>query len=83
VYCASLGTQFLYTSHGWTLVSAVVEKTAGVPFESYLKSMLDDLGLENTYMETNAPIIPHRGRLAINCILIIGWIAKETPAYVQ
>lgn len=55
-------SQFLYTSHGWTLVSAVVEKAAGKTFEKYLTQTLDELGMTNTYLEYNAPIIPNRGR---------------------
>lgn len=56
------GTEFLYSTHGWTLVSAVVEKAAKMPFEKYLKKMLDEMGLENTYLEEYQPLIYNRGR---------------------
>ncbi|XP_053375154.1 serine beta-lactamase-like protein LACTB, mitochondrial isoform X2 [Mercenaria mercenaria] len=55
-------SKFLYSTHGWTLVSAVVEKAAKMPFEKYLKKVLDELGLENTYLDEHTPLIYNRGR---------------------
>ncbi|KAK3598506.1 hypothetical protein CHS0354_001044 [Potamilus streckersoni] len=53
---------FLYTTHGWTLVSAVLEGAAKMPFEKLIVSLFQDLGLENTYLDKHAPLIYHRGR---------------------
>ncbi|KAL3884356.1 hypothetical protein ACJMK2_024502 [Sinanodonta woodiana] len=53
---------FLYTTHGWTLVSAVLEGAAKMPFEKLIVGLFQDLGLENTYLEKNSPLIYQRGR---------------------
>ncbi|XP_045173567.1 serine beta-lactamase-like protein LACTB, mitochondrial [Mercenaria mercenaria] len=55
-------SKYLYTTYGWTLVSAVVEKVAKMPFEKYLQETLDELGLENTYLDEHKPLIYNRGR---------------------
>ena len=52
----------MYTTHGWTLISAVVEKAAKMPFEKLMMLIFDELGLENTYLEENQPLIKNRGR---------------------
>lgn len=56
------GSKFLYTTHGWTLVSAVAEKAAKIPFDKFLKLVLDELGMENTYLDEHKPLIYNRGR---------------------
>ncbi|XP_060569279.1 serine beta-lactamase-like protein LACTB, mitochondrial [Ruditapes philippinarum] len=68
--CCYLGSKFLYTTHGWTLISAVVEKAAKMPFEEYLRQTLDELGLENTYLEEHQPLIKNRGRY-INTLMFL------------
>ncbi|XP_076081665.1 serine beta-lactamase-like protein LACTB, mitochondrial [Mytilus galloprovincialis] len=55
------GSKFLYTSHGWTLVSAVMEKAANKPFDSLMKEYFNSLGLQHTYLEENDPLIYNRG----------------------
>ncbi|KAL4231591.1 hypothetical protein ACF0H5_009171 [Mactra antiquata] len=58
------GSKFLYTTHGWTLVSAVVEKvtTEHKDFLTYYKSTLQELGMRDTYPDHHSPLIPNRGR---------------------
>ncbi|VDI77990.1 serine beta-lactamase-like protein LACTB, mitochondrial [Mytilus galloprovincialis] len=56
------GSKFLYTSHGWTLVSAVMEKAANKPFDTLMKEYFNTLGLQHTYLEENDPLIYNRGR---------------------
>lgn len=74
---AKPGTKFVYTTFGWTLISAVIEtQLNGEPFEKYLiKFFREQLGLNNTYLDQKEPIILNRssyymktpnGRL-INC----------------
>ncbi|XP_059087702.1 serine beta-lactamase-like protein LACTB, mitochondrial [Tigriopus californicus] len=54
------GDAFHYTTHGYTLLSAIVEKASGEKFEKHMKRMFRDLGLQSTYLDENEPIIPNR-----------------------
>lgn len=89
------GSRFLYTTHGYTLLSAVLEAAesaamrkgsnsaatksdsgsgsgsgtstgAGakleITFAQQLKRMFEELGLQNTYLDYEKPLIPHRAR---------------------
>ncbi|KAI8494774.1 hypothetical protein Bbelb_273790 [Branchiostoma belcheri] len=56
------GTEFLYTTHGWTLVSAVVESAAKTDFLKVMNKMFRDLGMFHTSADLNEPIIYHRSR---------------------
>lgn len=56
------GTKFLYTTHGWTLVSAILESVIKEPFPKYMKSFFHELGLHHTYLDENAPIIYNRSQ---------------------
>ena len=49
-----VGTIFYYTTHGWTLLSAVIEGVSGMPFLDYLqKFILSPLHMDGTGPETN------------------------------
>ena len=61
-YTCILGTQFLYTTHGWTVISAVVEGAAKTSFEKCIKKLFKDLGMDSTFLEENKPLIYNRGR---------------------
>ena len=56
------GSLFLYTTHGWTLVSAVVESVVKKTFPQYMKDLFDELGLKHTYLDENKPLIYNRSR---------------------
>ncbi|XP_041355824.1 serine beta-lactamase-like protein LACTB, mitochondrial [Gigantopelta aegis] len=56
------GSNFLYTTHGWTLVSAVVEGAAKKSFTVVMEMLFKDLGMENTYLDLNDILIYHRSR---------------------
>ena len=56
------GEEFNYTTHGFTLLSAVVESVVEEPFEKYMKRVFKDLGLNNTYLDENEPLIYNRAR---------------------
>ncbi|XP_035703710.1 serine beta-lactamase-like protein LACTB, mitochondrial isoform X2 [Folsomia candida] len=56
------GTTYYYTTHGWTVVSAVIEKITKTPFDKHAKRMFQIWGLQNTYMDEHNPIITNRGR---------------------
>ncbi|GMT23678.1 hypothetical protein PFISCL1PPCAC_14975, partial [Pristionchus fissidentatus] len=53
---------FSYTTHGFTLVSAVCEKSSGKKFESLLDDLFRRLGMRNTRLDRNSPIIPNRAK---------------------
>ncbi|XP_053740733.1 serine beta-lactamase-like protein LACTB, mitochondrial isoform X1 [Synchiropus splendidus] len=56
------GTTFLYSTHGFTLLSAVMERASGQRFLDLMMSMFYELGMDHTVAEQNDPIIYHRSR---------------------
>ncbi|XP_071388289.1 serine beta-lactamase-like protein LACTB, mitochondrial isoform X1 [Centroberyx affinis] len=56
------GTTFLYSTHAFTLLSAVVERVAGQRFLDHMMNMFRELGMLNTVPDENDPIIYHRSR---------------------
>lgn len=57
------GTQYSYSTYGWNLLSAVLEKAGGKTYLELLEEeVLQPLGLEKTHAEWNDQIIPFRGR---------------------
>ena len=57
------GTSYLYTTHGWTLLSAVIEGASSEDFLPFMKKLFKELGMENTCAEFNDKIIYNRARL--------------------
>ncbi|XP_062404244.1 serine beta-lactamase-like protein LACTB, mitochondrial isoform X2 [Sardina pilchardus] len=56
------GTTFLYSTHAFSLLSAVVERVAGERFLDHMAKMFRELGMLNTVPDENDPIIYHRSR---------------------
>ncbi|XP_073688186.1 serine beta-lactamase-like protein LACTB, mitochondrial isoform X2 [Garra rufa] len=56
------GTTFLYSTHAYTLLSAVVERVAGQRFLDHMMRMFRELGMLNTVPDENDPIIYNRSR---------------------
>ncbi|PNF18682.1 hypothetical protein B7P43_G04995 [Cryptotermes secundus] len=56
------GTSFLYSTHGWTLVSAVVEAAASEPFPDVMRKFFQVMGLKHTYLDVAEPLIYNRSR---------------------
>jgi len=56
------GSTFLYSTHAFTLLSAVVERAAGQGFLDHMKNLFHELGMVYTLPEENEPIIYHRSR---------------------
>uniref|UniRef100_A0A8C6T9E3 Lactamase, beta n=1 Tax=Neogobius melanostomus TaxID=47308 RepID=A0A8C6T9E3_9GOBI len=56
------GTTYLYSTHAFTLLSAVVERAAAQPFLDYMAAMFREVGMRHTLPEQNDPIIYHRSR---------------------
>ena len=62
-----IGTTFYYTTHGWTLLSAVIEGVSGMPFLDYLKNyVLSPLHMDTTGPEKNNPLLYNRARCFCN-----------------
>ncbi len=58
------GSRYCYTTHGWTLVSAVVESASGKSYVDYIRdSVLTPLAMHKTAPELNQPITYDRARL--------------------
>ncbi|XP_062586087.1 serine beta-lactamase-like protein LACTB, mitochondrial [Saccostrea cucullata] len=58
----SPGSKFLYTTHGWTLISAVLEAVTKEPYEKHIIKMVKELGMDNTFLDEHSPLIYNRGR---------------------
>ncbi|XP_060743151.1 serine beta-lactamase-like protein LACTB, mitochondrial isoform X1 [Tachysurus vachellii] len=56
------GTTFLYSTHAFTLLSAVLERAAGQRFLDLMMNMFRELGMLNTVPDENDPIIYNRSR---------------------
>lgn len=56
------GDSYLYTTHGFTLVSAVVESVAGEPFTQHITKLFKKLGMNRTYLDVHEPLIPYRSK---------------------
>jgi CubicO group peptidase (beta-lactamase class C family) len=56
------GADFKYNDSGYVALGAVIERVAGVPYASFVESMVRPLGMRNTWYEDNARVIPRRAR---------------------
>lgn len=56
------GTKYLYTTFGWTLISAAVESASKESFPKYLNKILKTVGMNRTFLDKNEPIIYNRSR---------------------
>ncbi len=61
-YTTAVGSTFLYSTHAYTLLSAVVERAAGQHFLDHMMKMFRELGMLNTIPDENDPIIYNRSR---------------------
>jgi CubicO group peptidase (beta-lactamase class C family) len=60
------GEKFHYSSHGWNLLSAVVEGASGQDFLGYMqRNVFDPAGMRHTVADLNAQIIPNRARFYV------------------
>ncbi|XP_053127857.1 serine beta-lactamase-like protein LACTB, mitochondrial [Hemicordylus capensis] len=60
------GSQYLYSTHGFTLLSAVVERASGHKFTDYMLKMFRDLDMLATGLDDNEPLIYNRSRYYIH-----------------
>ncbi|XP_078388746.1 serine beta-lactamase-like protein LACTB, mitochondrial [Cetorhinus maximus] len=56
------GSQFLYSTHAWTLLSAVVERASEQNFIHLMKKMFRDLDMLRTVPDEHEPIVYNRAR---------------------
>ncbi|XP_034032378.1 serine beta-lactamase-like protein LACTB, mitochondrial isoform X2 [Thalassophryne amazonica] len=56
------GSTFLYSTHAFTLLSAIIERASSQRFLDHMKGMFHELGMHNTVPDENDPIIYHRSR---------------------
>ncbi|KAM6196075.1 serine beta-lactamase-like protein LACTB, mitochondrial isoform 2-T2 [Sarcoramphus papa] len=56
------GSQFLYSTYGFTLLSAVVERVSGQKFTDYMLKMFHDLDMLSTVLDDNEAMIYNRAR---------------------
>ncbi|XP_074640998.1 serine beta-lactamase-like protein LACTB, mitochondrial [Tubulanus polymorphus] len=56
------GTRFLYSTPAWTLVSAAIEETSGIKITKLFELLFKQLGMNETYLDENSPIINNRSR---------------------
>ncbi len=54
------GTAYLYSSYGWVLLSAVMQKAAGKPFQKLMQEAWGDLGMGQTTFEVSGEDYPGR-----------------------
>jgi CubicO group peptidase (beta-lactamase class C family) len=60
------GERYHYSTHGWNLLSAVVEGASGEDFLSYMQHyVFDPLGMRHTGADLNAPVISNRARFYV------------------
>lgn len=60
--CSLPGTQYLYSTYGWTLISAVLEGASSKSFDCMIKDLFQTLNLKSTYLDLNDAITYHRAR---------------------
>ncbi|XP_077174068.1 serine beta-lactamase-like protein LACTB, mitochondrial [Paroedura picta] len=60
------GSQYLYSTHGFTLLSAVVERASGHKFTEYMMKIFHDLDMLSTFLDDNEPLIYNRARCYIH-----------------
>jgi len=61
------GEQFHYSSHGWSLLSAVVEGASGLDYLGYMQEkVFDPLGMRGTVADVNDRIILNRSHFYVH-----------------
>ncbi|CAG5134366.1 unnamed protein product [Candidula unifasciata] len=59
---ASPGTKYIYSTFAYTLLAAVVEAALKSPFTNVVTRTLGQMGLSETYLDLNRPIIYNRAQ---------------------
>ncbi|KAF0885974.1 LACTB protein, partial [Crocuta crocuta] len=59
------GDQFLYSTFGYTLLAAIVERASGYKYLDYMQKIFHDLDMLTTVQEENEPVIYNRARFYV------------------
>ncbi|GAB5572398.1 serine beta-lactamase-like protein LACTB [Prionailurus iriomotensis] len=59
------GSQFLYSTFGYTLLAAIVERASGYKYLDYMQKIFHDLDMLTTVQEENEPVIYNRARFYV------------------
>ncbi|XP_076811384.1 serine beta-lactamase-like protein LACTB, mitochondrial isoform X2 [Clavelina lepadiformis] len=59
------GEKYWYSTHGWTLVSAILEKVSGRDFLSLMQDNFHRLGMNETHADVHKKLIHNRSRYYI------------------
>ncbi|EJW84171.1 hypothetical protein WUBG_04918 [Wuchereria bancrofti] len=59
---AEPGSKFQYTTHGFTLLSAALEKAANERYVDQITNLFRELGMNHSYLDLNFPLITNRAR---------------------
>ncbi|XP_001374581.1 serine beta-lactamase-like protein LACTB, mitochondrial [Monodelphis domestica] len=59
------GSQFLYSTFGYSLLAAVIERASGQKFLDYMQKIFHDLDMVTTVQEENEPMIYNRARFYV------------------
>ena len=65
---SSLGGGYLYTTHGWTLISAILEKASGKDFLMLMNDYFRKMGMFHTEADVNHKLIYNRSRRLIDVV---------------
>jgi serine beta-lactamase-like protein LACTB len=70
-----LDTNFYYTTYGFTLLSAVLEKISDRPFPELLSELFKYFDMKQTFIDENDPLIPNRSKYVFKfgpfCITLV------------
>ncbi|EFO20136.1 beta-lactamase [Loa loa] len=59
---AEPGSKFRYTTYGFTLLSAALEKAANETYVDQITNLFRELGMNHSYLDRNFPLIINRAR---------------------
>ncbi|XP_039721314.1 serine beta-lactamase-like protein LACTB, mitochondrial isoform X2 [Pteropus medius] len=59
------GSQFLYSTFGYSLLAAIVERASGYKYLDYMQKIFHDLDMLTTVQEENEPVIYNRARFYV------------------
>ncbi|XP_008137374.2 serine beta-lactamase-like protein LACTB, mitochondrial isoform X1 [Eptesicus fuscus] len=59
------GSQFLYSTFGYTLLAAIIERASGYKFLDYMQKIFHDLDMLTTVQEEHEPVIYNRARFYV------------------
>ncbi|KAM3725901.1 Serine beta-lactamase-like protein LACTB [Dirofilaria immitis] len=59
---AEPGCKFQYTTHGFTLLSAALEKAANKSYVDQITNLFRELGMNHSYLDFKLPLIANRAR---------------------